>query len=127
MIRPTYLDLATDEWNALKAELLDTYCEVFTTGDTEHETRYYSPEFILVVIRYHNLDLRLEAPAAPDDVTTILRENDILKSLINDIQDETSEILQKLTYLPSGVYHAELDAIREEVYGVPKEIYSEKT
>ena len=118
--KPTYLDLALKEWKILKDTLLDYYCAVFCTGDLEHETRFYSPEFIYIIMSQNNLDLREMLPSHRDDVNSILRECEVLKELIQDIQDDASEFMQAFNNVPADSFDPDvLDAISEDIYGVP--------
>lgn len=118
MSKPTYLDLALKEWKALKTELRDLYCEVLTTGDDEHETTYYSPEFIYFVLSENNLDLRNILPAHPDSIDSVLRESKVLAELVESVQDYDSEFMQKFDKLPRDAFDSDvLDEIIKDLYG----------
>ena len=78
------LEVTLKEWAATRAKLLNTY------GDKTGDTRF-SAGFIRNVRYELNLDLSRRTPYHPDSLDMVLREINVMRSVIEDIDELIDE------------------------------------
>lgn len=99
------LEVALAEWAATRDKLLDTYVEKTAEPD-------YQPWFIHNVRNELNLDLNRRTPAHPDSLDSVIREINVLRSVIEDI-DAFIEDEERDPYC-EDVYHDDDPRLNED-------------